>query len=75
MIWYRFGVVCAFVSNEQLKEGIDELPQNLKNAVKDSDTFLNTTRYEVDHILGESFQQFQGALLNVFESIPHINIS
>lgn len=58
-------MVCAFVSNEQLNEGVEDLSKNLKVAIRDSDTFMNTTKQEVDNILGTNFGRFQKALLNI----------
>lgn len=41
---FRFGVVCAFVSNEYLEDGVKELPSNVKKSLNDTRLFLNNTK-------------------------------
>ena len=40
----RFGVICAFVSNRNVQDGIDELPAALRNAAYDTSVYFNGTR-------------------------------
>jgi len=42
--YFRFGVVCAFVSNEYLEDGVKELPSNVKKSLNDTRLFINNTK-------------------------------
>lgn len=42
--YFRFGVVCTFVSNEYLEDGVKELPSNLKKSLNDTRLFINNTK-------------------------------
>lgn len=42
--YFRFGVVCTFVSNEYLEDGVKELPSNVKKSLNDTRLFLNNTK-------------------------------
>lgn len=59
----RFGVVCAFVSNQQMKEGVDDLTGNLRKGLKDVDTYLDTTKGQIDTLLNVNYGQFETVLI------------
>lgn len=42
--YFRFGVVCTFVSNEYIEDGVKELPSNLKKSLNDTRLFINNTK-------------------------------
>ncbi|CAH1113631.1 unnamed protein product [Psylliodes chrysocephalus] len=53
-----FCVVCAFASNQQIQEGTDELPTNVRNSYKDSIHYLDSTRDQVTNLLTNNYKQF-----------------
>lgn len=40
----RFGVVCAFVTNEYLQHGTKNLPNDIRSSIHDTDLYLNNTK-------------------------------
>lgn len=44
MIVDRFGVVCAFVTNEYLQHGTRNLPNDIRSSIHDTDLYLNNTK-------------------------------
>lgn len=67
-----FGVVCAFVSNEQIQEGTEELPKNLKLSIDDTNTYLDTTNKQLNILLIENYGQFQDKLFTVLGDTSQI---
>ncbi|KAL3272935.1 hypothetical protein HHI36_014392 [Cryptolaemus montrouzieri] len=53
-----FGVVCAFVTNQRLEDGIQNLPNDFRKSVQDTDTFLNATNTQIDILLKTNFKEF-----------------
>ena len=39
----RFGVVCAFVTNEYMEDGTQKLPSRLRNSINDTKMYLSNT--------------------------------
>ncbi|KAJ3644404.1 hypothetical protein Zmor_022138 [Zophobas morio] len=58
-----FGVVCAFVSNQQMEEGVGDLTDNLRKGVKDVNTYLDTTKGQIDTLLNVNYGEFEKVLL------------
>lgn len=40
----RFGVICAFTTNEVLEEGVKDLPKHVRTSMVDADLFINNTK-------------------------------
>ncbi|XP_044759870.1 prominin-like protein isoform X2 [Coccinella septempunctata] len=57
-----FGVVCAFVTNARLQDGIENLPQDIRTSVRDTDKFLNKTNSQIDILLKKNFQEFSRSI-------------
>lgn len=67
ILCFRFGVVCAFVSNEQIQEGVHQLPRNLRVAVSDSNKYVGVTKRQIGNLLGEKYQKFRVSLDNILD--------
>ncbi|KAF5290870.1 hypothetical protein FQR65_LT11509 [Abscondita terminalis] len=67
-----FGVVCAFVSNQHMQDGTDELPSNLKTSLKNVDMFLNTTEREVNALLHTNYDEFEVNLFTTLDKCSDI---
>ncbi|XP_044252661.1 prominin-like protein isoform X2 [Tribolium madens] len=63
-----FGVVCAFVSNQQMEEGIGDLPQNLRKGVTDVDTYLDTTKKQIETLLKKNYGEFESVLTKMIDN-------
>ncbi|XP_030758746.1 prominin-like protein isoform X4 [Sitophilus oryzae] len=63
-----FGVVCAFVSNEQMQEGIRDFPNNMNNSIQDTGKYLNHTSGEINHLLVDNYNEFSDALFGVLDN-------
>ncbi|KAI5698871.1 hypothetical protein M8J75_013032 [Diaphorina citri] len=53
-----FGVVCSFVTNENLEEGAHNLAKELRTSLKDVDLYVNNTKVEVNHLLINNFNDY-----------------
>lgn len=40
---FRFGVVCAFVTNEYMEDGTQKLPSRLRTSINDTKLYLSNT--------------------------------
>lgn len=63
----RFGVVCAFVTNEHIKDGVEQLPENVTVNLNDVDLYLDNTDKEVDHLLVTNFNELKEFLNNILD--------
>lgn len=64
----RFGVVCAFVTNEYMQEGTKELPSNIKTTLKDVRLYLSTTKQEIDNLLKTNPEELEVTLNNILQA-------
>ncbi|XP_001946597.2 prominin-like protein isoform X2 [Acyrthosiphon pisum] len=71
-ILISFGVVCTFVSNEYLEDGVKELPTNVKKSLNDTRLFINNTKKEVDNLLVVNFDELEETLSNILEASGEI---
>ncbi|XP_060522307.1 prominin-like protein isoform X2 [Cylas formicarius] len=62
-----FCVVCAFGSNQQLQDGVRSFPNNMRNSVKDTSTFLNQTQNETSHLLVNNYIEFVNVFTNTMD--------
>lgn len=63
-----FCIVCAFGSNQQLKDGLEELPDNLETSLKDTKTYMNSTIQQINNLLQVNYKEFSDVLLNLISS-------
>ena len=61
----RFGVVCAFVTNEYMQDGTKELPNNVEVSLKDVKLYLSSTKEEINKILKTNFDELEINLNNI----------
>ncbi|XP_050421602.1 prominin-like protein isoform X2 [Adelges cooleyi] len=71
-ILISFGVVCTFVSNEYLEDGVKELPSNVEKSLGDTRLFINNTKKEVDNLLVVNFNELEETLSNILEASGEI---
>ncbi len=45
---YRFGLVSCFVTNEQMRIAVQQMPEEVDNSLADVDIYLNTTEVIVN---------------------------
>lgn len=62
------GVVCAFVSNSRMEEGVQTLPTDLREAVHDTQLFLNNTDLEVHAVFVTNYGELQDVLFHKLDS-------
>ncbi|KAL0130183.1 hypothetical protein PUN28_002047 [Cardiocondyla obscurior] len=63
-----FGVVCAFVTNQYMQEGIKELPCKAKTSLKDVKLYLTTTKQEIDNLLKTNPEELEVTLNNILQA-------
>jgi len=62
LLLISFFVICAFVTNEYLRNGLHELPKTLNQSMDDVQLYLNNTQHEVNTLLRTNFGQLEQEL-------------
>ncbi|XP_069173134.1 prominin-1 isoform X8 [Procambarus clarkii] len=62
------GLVCSFVTNARMEDGVQGLPRDLALAVHDTKLFLNNTDNEVQNLLVRNYRELQNVLFNKLDS-------
>ncbi|KAI1295479.1 Prominin-1-A [Halotydeus destructor] len=62
LLLVSFFVICAFVTNEYVRNGLHELPTTLNQSLDDVQLYLNNTQYEVNTLLRTNFGQLEDEL-------------
>lgn len=62
MLIYSFGVVVAFVTNNYLHQGVQNATTSAREGVDDSQKFLKTTSFQVNHLLVTNYDDLSGNL-------------
>ncbi len=57
-----FFVICAFVTNEYIRTGVQHLPKTVNQSTDDIMLFLNNTQYEINTLLRTNFNQLEQEL-------------
>ncbi|MCL4128191.1 UNVERIFIED_CONTAM: hypothetical protein GTU68_013993, partial [Idotea baltica] len=58
------GLVCSFVTNARMEDGIHSLPSELETSVHDTKLYLNNTHKEVRTLYDSNFKELQNVLFN-----------
>uniref|UniRef100_A0A8D8QGB3 Prominin-like protein n=1 Tax=Cacopsylla melanoneura TaxID=428564 RepID=A0A8D8QGB3_9HEMI len=67
-----FGVVCSFVTNENLEEGTHNLARELRTGLHDVDLYVNNTKVEVNHLLINNFNEFDKSITKILKASGEI---
>lgn len=67
-----FGIVCAFVTNQYMKENVNVLPTSLNNGLDDIALYQNNTKIEVHNLLVSNFQQLENTLDSILDRCGYI---
>lgn len=62
------------MSNQQIQDGTEALPANLKVAVNDTQTYLETTKKELTNLLDGNYKQFDSKIQTLLTSKKHLCI-
>jgi len=57
-----FFVICAFFTNEYVRDGFKLLPKSLNQSLDDVELYLNTTQIEVNTLLRKNYHQLETEL-------------
>lgn len=71
-VTFRFGVVCAFVTNEYMQDGTKEFPNNVKISLKDVKLYLSNTKEAIDNLLKTNFNELEINLNNILQASGRI---
>lgn len=63
-----FGVVCSFVTNQHMEDGITELPNELRQGVVDIRSYLNDTDTHISTLFVVNFNELQTGLVQMLKS-------
>lgn len=72
LIVCRFGVVCAFVTNEYMQEGVEGLPDQAKTSLEDVELYLTTTKHEINNLLITNYDELEVTLNNILQASGRI---
>lgn len=59
---YSFGVVVAFVTNNYFHQGVQNATTSAREGVDDSQKFLKSTSFQVNHLLVTNYDDLSGNL-------------
>lgn len=62
------GLVCSFVSNARMEEGVQSLPKKWAVSVHDTKLFFNNTDNEVQNLLVRNYRELESVLYNKLDS-------
>ncbi|KAK8382982.1 hypothetical protein O3P69_011497 [Scylla paramamosain] len=62
------GLVCSFVSNARMEEGVQSLPKKWSVSVHDTKLFFNNTDNEVQNLLVRNYRELESVLYNKLDS-------
>ncbi|KAL1495015.1 hypothetical protein ABEB36_010505 [Hypothenemus hampei] len=69
-----FCIVCAFGSNRQLQDGIEEFPENLNKSIIDTKTYMDSSNAHVHHLLDYNYKEFSGNLTGIMDNATNITM-
>lgn len=55
-------IVCSFVTNDFVHDGIQNLPKDANNSLADFEIYLNNTQYELDILFKTNFAQLESQI-------------
>jgi prominin 1 len=55
--FFRFGVVVAFMTNSYLQQGIENATMTARFGVDDTNTYLNDTSLQINHLLVTNYDE------------------
>lgn len=64
LLFVSFFVICAFVTNEYVRNGLHEMPKTLNQSLDDVHLYLNNTQFEVSTLLRTNYGQLQAELFD-----------
>ncbi|XP_065338123.1 prominin-like protein isoform X3 [Cloeon dipterum] len=67
-----FGVVCAFVTNQYMDDGVHELPDNARTGLGDVELYMSNTKEEVNTLLVTNYRELQTVLNEILEASGQI---
>ncbi|XP_017784995.1 PREDICTED: prominin-like protein isoform X2 [Nicrophorus vespilloides] len=67
-----FGVVCAFVTNQHMQDGTESLTKNLRISVDDTNSYIHSTKDQINVLLDANFAQFSDALFDTLNNASSI---
>lgn len=68
LLLISFFVICAFVTNEYIKDGLHKLPKTLNQSLDDFSLYLNNTQHEVNTLLLTNFGQLESEIANSLDT-------
>ncbi|XP_043279042.1 prominin-like protein isoform X2 [Venturia canescens] len=63
-----FGVVCAFVTNEYMQEGIEEFPDQTRTNLEDLELYMTITKLEINNLLRTNYAELETTLNNILQA-------
>lgn len=64
MVFCFMFIVCSFVTNDMVYNGIYRLPKAANNTLADFEIYLNNTQYELDILFKTNFAQLEAQILS-----------
>ena len=68
LLFISFFVICAFVTNESVRDGLHKFPKTLNRSLDDVSLYLNNTQHEIDTLLITNFGQVEAEINSSLDS-------
>lgn len=68
LLFISFFVICAFVTNESVRDGLHKFPKTLNRSLDDVSLYLNNTQHEINTLLITNFGQVEAEIISSLDS-------
>ncbi|ODM96406.1 Prominin-1-A [Orchesella cincta] len=68
----RFGLVCCFVTNEQMRISVERMPEDVDNSLADADIYLNTTDRQINALFKDNYDLLSVTLNHILDQSGEI---
>ncbi|XP_035710247.1 prominin-1-A isoform X3 [Folsomia candida] len=72
IVVFMFGLVCCFVTNEQMRMSVDRMPEEVDNSLADVDIYLNTTERQISTLFIDNYQLLSTTLNHILDQSGEI---
>jgi len=55
--FYRYSTVIAIASNEEIRQAINDLPDDARKPLNDTETYINMTQAEIKYVFIDRFEE------------------
>ncbi|CAL8102681.1 unnamed protein product [Orchesella dallaii] len=72
VVVFMFGLVCCFVTNEQMRISVERMPEDVDNSLADLDIYLNTTERQINALFKDNYDLLSVTLNHILDQSGEI---